>query len=116
MDRATGPETVNAAGGPREGSDPRPPVGDGASKTEAPILKRDTRPTYDQCYLAGRIDERYGTNEVTIPGIQRLNTRYGVLVVQQAMRELHGFPPLVKVLKPYAYLEAMICGRLGETP
>jgi hypothetical protein len=70
----------------------------------------DPRPTPDQMYLADKIDTAWDTTEITPAGIVRLNQRYGVEAVTAAMRSLHGFPPPSKVLKPYAYLEA-ICRR-----
>ena len=70
----------------------------------------DTRPTPDQMYLAEMIDRRWDTTAITVAGIQRLNTRYGVVRVTEAMREMHGFPPPGAVLKPYAYLQT-ICER-----
>ena len=75
---------------------------------------QDTRPTYDQLYLAEMIDRRWDTTEITMAGIQRLNSRYGVQIVQQAMRELHGFPPSsTLVARPYPYLET-VCRRMQE--
>lgn len=70
----------------------------------------DMRVTNDQLYLAEQIDRRWDTTEITIAGIQRLNSRYGVVRVTEAMREMHGFPPPGPVLRVYPYLET-ICRR-----
>ena len=68
----------------------------------------DTRPTPDQMYLAEMIDRRWDTTAITVAGIQRLNSRYGVVRVTAAMREMHGFPPPGPVLRVYPYLETII--------
>jgi hypothetical protein len=73
----------------------------------------DTRPTFDQMYLAERIELLHDTNEITIAGIQRLNTRYGVAIVTQAMRTVRGFPPATKIEHPYPYVEN-IARKLAE--
>ncbi len=66
------------------------------------------RPDHDQMYLAERISERW-EKTLTIPALQRLNTRFGRAVVTAKLRELHGFPP-TKVRNPYAYLLTMLRG------
>ena len=83
---------------------------DNGGSLRSPASKQDTRPTPDQMYLAEMIDRRWDTTEITVAGIQRLNTRYGLNLVTSAMRSLHGFPPDGVLLHPYPYLEA-ICQR-----
>jgi hypothetical protein len=79
-------------------------------KAKAP--KAATRPTEDQVYLATKITETWGTAKgtITIAGLQKLNDRYGVSVVSDALRSLRGFPPEEAVQSPFAYVEAICKG------
>jgi uncharacterized PurR-regulated membrane protein YhhQ (DUF165 family) len=56
-------------------------------------------------YLASRLSDT-----LSIRVLQRLNTRYGVTVVTDAMRCLHGFPPEIAVRSTYAYIVGIIEG------
>lgn len=82
--------------------------------SSSPTASFPTRPTPDQVYLAERIRDTWGPTKgnLTIPALQRLNDRWGVTVVTDAMRSLHGFPPEDAVKSPFAYVEA-IC-KQGE--
>lgn len=85
----------------------------GSLRSPASNEATDTRPTFDQLYLAERIELDANTAEITIAGIQRLNTRYGVGIVTQALRTVRGFPPETPVLHPYPYVEN-IARKLAE--
>ena len=87
-----------------------PPVGD------APTARKDTRPTPDQCFLAGRLNGRglmpnsteTKANEITIPAIQRWNVQYGVVHTTEALRVAWGFPPPSGISNPYAYVAGIL--------
>jgi hypothetical protein len=86
------------------------PTNKGAAK-DAAIRENDERPTYDQLYLASRLSPDNAPKARLSPAaIQRLNNRYGVTAVSDAMRLLHGFPPEIAVRSTYAYVEG-ICRR-----
>lgn len=77
------------------------------------------KPTNDSVYLASRINERWNLTtggRLTPPALQRLVNRFGARDVEDAIRELHGFPPEEAVRSPYAYLEAMLADRLAQVP
>jgi hypothetical protein len=112
MGEATNPEDVNPSGGTR-GHSAQGQGNGGSLRSPIQTKAEDRRPTPDQLYLAEMIDRRWDTTEITIAGIQRLNTRYGVVLVTGAMRSLHGFPPPGELLHPYPYLET-ICKRTEE--
>jgi hypothetical protein len=79
----------------------------GAANTAA-ARRKDERPTHDQLYLASRLSlEAAPQGKLTPAAIQKLNTRYGVAVVENAMRLLRGFPPDPPVRSSYAYLVAI---------
>jgi hypothetical protein len=78
-------------------------VGDGSGQLRG--IPPD-RPDEDQVYLAARIEETWG-KPLGIPALQRLNTKFGRVLVTQKLRELHGFPPAEAVRSPYAYLIVM---------
>lgn len=86
----------------------------GAAHTAA-AKKKDQRPTYDQLYLASKLVPPSPENRpqagLTPAAIQRLNTRYGVGTVLDAMRLMRGFPPEIAVRSPYAYLEGICKGQ-----
>lgn len=84
------------------------PVPSSKAKTAAPAARTvDNRPSHDALYLARKIDEAWGTKELTPAAMQKLGDKYGAGVVLDALRELHGFPPEDAIRKPYAYLESM---------
>jgi hypothetical protein len=74
--------------------------------------KRDTRPTHDQLYLASVVSDLAPKGRISVRALQKLNTRYGVQAVTDALRCLRGFPPEVAVRSPYAYLVGIIEGSL----
>jgi hypothetical protein len=78
----------------------------GAAKSAA-TREKDERPTYDQIYLASRLNDVAPQGHLTIAGLQRLNTRYGVAAVVSAMRTLRGYTP-EELHSAYAYLAAML--------
>lgn len=78
----------------------------GAAKNAATIGK-DQRPTFDQLYLAERLSVDAPKGRISPAAIQRLNTRYGVQTVVDAMRLMRGFPPEIAVRSPFAYLEGI---------
>lgn len=66
----------------------------------------DNRPTYDELYLAERLNENAESSYITVAAIQKLNLSYGVTVVEDALRYMRGFcspaapfPYLVRILK-----------------
>jgi hypothetical protein len=66
------------------------------------------KPTYDSIYLASRIDERWETRSLSPAAVQKLVNLYGVREVEDALRQLYGFPPEEAIRSPYAYLETML--------
>lgn len=72
--------------------------------------REDLRPTYDQLYLAERINEASPNGQITIPAIQKLNRLYGVAPVTSAMRAFRGFPP-EDLRTAYGYLSAILKGQ-----
>jgi catalase len=66
------------------------------------------RPTTDSIYLAQKINDRWDSHSLSPAAIQNLVTAYGDRAVEDALRELHGFPPDEAVRSPYAYLMAML--------
>jgi hypothetical protein len=82
----------------------------GAAKSTA-TTKKDIRPTHDELYLASRLSpDDAPTARLSPAAIQRLNSRYGVQTVLDAMRLMRGFPPEIAVRSPYAYLETLCKG------
>lgn len=82
---------------------PRP----GPSTSRTPSKARPTdenakrvEVTHDQLYLAEKLD-------LTVPAVQKLNTEYGTVIVTDAMRHLHGFPPEEPVESTYAYVKTL---------
>lgn len=65
------------------------------------------RPTTDSIYLAQRINARWDSHSLSPAGLQTLVNKYGDGAVEDALRELHGFPP-EEVRSPHAYLETML--------
>jgi hypothetical protein len=64
--------------------------------------------TEDQAYLRRKINTANEESpDLTYPGIQRLNNRYGAAAVISSMRLLHGFPPPKPVRSVFAYLAAI---------
>lgn len=81
-------------------------VGSKAGANTAPVPpKTDSRPTFDQLYLARRLSPDH---PLTPAAVQRLNTRYGVQATLDAMRVMRGFPPEIAIRSPYAYLEGIL--------
>jgi hypothetical protein len=66
------------------------------------------KPTVDSIYLAQRIDERWDTHNLSPAALQKLVNAYGASALEDALRELHGFPPEEAIRSPYAYLETML--------
>jgi hypothetical protein len=75
---------------------------------ESFFASAQNRPTGDSMYLADRINARWNTDNLTPAAIQKLVTSYGVQLVEDKLRELHGFPPEEAIRSPYAYLETML--------
>lgn len=55
------------------------------------------QPTHDQLFLGERL-------AISVPAIVKLNKRWGRVLVTDAMRRLHGFPPEDGIENVYAYL------------
>ena len=69
------------------------------------------RPTHDQIYLAEKLNYYSDGGKrgfITPAAIQRWNMRYGVSLVSDALRQLHGFPPENEVISPYSYVAAIL--------
>lgn len=65
-------------------------------------LKKDPnpyQPTPDQLYLAERLDDT-----LTPAAIVKLNKAHGRIAVLEAMRQLHGSPPVAPVEDVYGWL------------
>jgi hypothetical protein len=78
------------------------------------IGKTDNRPTHDQIYLAEKVNARSevrGRGLITPASLQRWNTVYGLHSVSDALRLLHGFPPVEPVRSAHAYLAGILKGR-----
>src|SRR4030095_14756878 len=65
------------------------------------------QPTVDSIYLARQIAARWHAS-LTPAAIQTLVTIYGASLVEDKLRELHGFPPEEAIREPYAYLATML--------
>ena len=65
------------------------------------------RPTTDSIYLASEISLKWH-RELTPAAVQKLVNVYGPRLVEDKLRELHGFPPEEAIRSPYAYLETML--------
>ena len=77
--------------------------------------KTDLRPTPDQMYLAGRLNEglkivQHASHLITPAALQRWNMTYGVAAVSDAMRTAWGFPPDGGIENPYAYVQGILRG------
>lgn len=68
------------------------------------------KPSGDSIYLASRINERWDSSSLTPAALQKLVNVYGAREVEDALRELYGFPPAEEVRSPYPYLEAILRG------
>ena len=66
------------------------------------------KPTHDSIQLARWIDARWHTSSLSPAGLQQLVEIYGDRVVEDKLRELHGFPPEEAIRSPYAYLVTML--------
>ncbi len=80
----------------------------------SPSAKTPTsRPTPDSPWIAEQINERWQASKgrLTPAALQRFVNRFGARAVDDALRELHGFPPEEAVRSPYAYLEAILVER-----
>lgn len=73
--------------------------------------RNDDRPTHDQLYLAGFFSVDAAQPRLGPAPLQRLNRRYGVGIVTEALRLMHGFPPEIAVRSQYAYLEGICRGQ-----
>lgn len=71
------------------------------------------RPSIDSVYLAVRINETWEPTRghLSVAGLQKLANRYGAGPLEDALRELHGFPPSEAVRSPFAYLGAILRSR-----
>jgi hypothetical protein len=65
------------------------------------------QPTVDSIYLARQIAARWHAS-LTPAAIQTLVSIYGPSLVEDKLRELHGFPPEEAIREPYAYLATML--------
>lgn len=101
---------------PRRSSERLEPS-DKTSPTASPTAKSPIcgKPTPDCLYLAERINERWGASKgrLTPAALQRLVSTFGVQVLEDALRELHGFPPEEAIRSPYAYLQAILAEGSG---
>ena len=77
-----------------------------AGTSTPPALRGDLRPTYDQMYLAEKINEVAPQGHLSVKAIQHLNSRYGVRAVSDAMRATHGFAPS-GIRSAYAYVHKL---------
>jgi hypothetical protein len=68
-------------------------------------MEENDRVDQDQLYLARKISEAWD-KELTVAALQKLNLLFGRVVVTQALRSLHGFPPTI-LNNPYAYIQAV---------
>lgn len=70
------------------------------------------RPTNDSIYLADKINDAWDgtTGRLTPAALQRFVKVHGDRVVEDALRELHGFPPSEAIRSPFAYLKAILEG------
>ena len=68
------------------------------------------RPSEDQIYLAGRLNQHWDTESLTPAAVCKLNKRYGLENVSNALRLVRGFPPAAPTSSPYAYLVAVLEG------
>ena len=68
------------------------------------------RPTEDQIYLAGRLNQHWETESLTPAAVCKLNKLYGLENVSNALRVVRGFPPAVPTTSPYAYVVAVLKG------
>jgi len=66
------------------------------------------RPTYDQMYLMEKINEVAPKGRLTPAAIQRLNSKFGISPVVDALRSMRGFPPPQGFRSPYAYLVSVL--------
>jgi len=87
---ASGPGSTPVPSRPVPSSE-APPTAGNAARIEV---------THDQLYLAEKLD-------LTVPAVQKLNTEYGTVIVTDAMRHLHGFPPEEPVESTYAYVKTL---------
>lgn len=71
-----------------------------------PSVARDpnpNQPSQDQIYLAEQLGEAWGT-DFSVKRIVLLNKMHGRNAVEDAMRELHGFPPEAGIRDLFAYI------------
>lgn len=111
---STGDNSVNNLSRLGIWDSPAAPV-NGAATTAA-TRRNDERPTHDQLYLVGWFAPSSAEVDAAQPrltpaAIQKLNCRYGVRTVTDALRLFHGFPPEIAVRSPYAYVEGICKGR-----
>ena len=86
-------------------------IGYGGPSEDGPLLPsvariEDTRPTPDQLYLAEKISDLAPQGRITLAGLQRLNTLYGVSTVTDALRMTRGFPPS-DLRSAYGYVDKL---------
>lgn len=79
----------------------------------SPTAKRGEKPTNDTIYLGQQINESWpgSSGRLSPPALQRFVSTYGARAVEDAVRELHGFPPAEAVKSPYAYVESILRDR-----
>ena len=94
----------------------------GAAEERGSDTTKDQRPTFDQLYLAARINdlhapssrERRSGPRITAALLQRWVLEFGHESVSDALRLFHGFPPAKAVNNPVAYVLAILRkGRRG---
>lgn len=98
------------------------PLITGDQQIESPSLEKTSpsakspidRPTTDSIWLAEQITSAWGVAKgaLTPAALQRLVGDHGARAVEDALRELHGFPPGEAVRSPYAYVAAMLRERV----
>jgi hypothetical protein len=58
-------------------------------------------------YLGARLVAAWDAPQLTPAAIVKLNKAYGRAAVEDAMRELHGFPPEEAIESLYAYISSI---------
>jgi hypothetical protein len=72
------------------------------------------RPTEDQLYLAGRLNDAWECRgELTPAAVCKLNKLHGIVPVCDALRLVRGFPPPAPGASLYAYISAILRGDSG---
>ena len=77
-----------------------------AGTSTPPALRGDLRPTYDQMYLAEKLNEVAPQGHLSWRAVQNLNSDFGVRKVSDSMRLAHGFAP-PGMRSAYAYVRKL---------